>query len=217
VHWVHQELLDEAGLPAPTSAVQYKQVIQAVTGPQSEVWGIGIEHINQAMGLLNGHFSAIHGAPNNWRVDSSGKMSHTIENNEFRQALGYARDLYAAGIFNPNSLSYDTASKRNDFTARRFAFDFDGFQNASILFWQRASTLNPPAKYRIVPPFSTDSTSKPIFWSNTGIFGYSILQQAAPERIKEILRVLNYIAAPFGTHEHLLMHYGVEGVDAAQH
>src|SRR5919199_4628135 len=122
--------------------------------------------------------NAIFGAPNLWRVDGNGKMVYTAETEEFRQALGYARDLYAAGVFHPSSLSYDTTSKRNDFTARRFAFDFDGFQQASILFWQRAGSLNPPAKYRIVPPFSADGKTKPVFWSSTGTFGYSILTQA---------------------------------------
>ena len=40
-----------------------------------------------------------------------------------------------------------------------------------------------------------------------------MLKQASPDRIKEVLRVLNFIAAPFGSQEHLLIRYGVRGTD----
>jgi putative aldouronate transport system substrate-binding protein len=33
-----------------------------------------------------------------------------------------------------------------------------------------------------------------------------------PDRIKELLRILNFLAAPFGTQEHLLINYGLPGV-----
>ena len=39
------------------------------------------------------------------------------------------------------------------------------------------------------------------------------LKKADSERIKEVLRVLNFLAAPFGTTEYLLNMYGVEGTD----
>src|SRR4029079_13268624 len=35
----------------------------------------------------------------------------------------------------------------------------------------------------------------------------------SPDRIKEMLRILNYLAAPFGSAEDLLLSYGVEGHD----
>jgi putative aldouronate transport system substrate-binding protein len=39
------------------------------------------------------------------------------------------------------------------------------------------------------------------------------LKQAPPDRIKEILRVMNWLASPFGSQEDLLLQYGVEGQD----
>jgi putative aldouronate transport system substrate-binding protein len=40
-----------------------------------------------------------------------------------------------------------------------------------------------------------------------------VLKKASPERTKELLRVLNWIASPFGSQEYMLMRYGVKDVD----
>jgi putative aldouronate transport system substrate-binding protein len=47
-----------------------------------------------------------------------------------------------------------------------------------------------------------------------GIFSISVIkQQEDPERLKLMLRVLNWLSAPFGTEEYLYRLYGQEGVD----
>jgi putative aldouronate transport system substrate-binding protein len=40
----------------------------------------------------------------------------------------------------------------------------------------------------------------------------SFVKKASAERVKLLLRVLNYIASPFGSQEWALLNYGVEGV-----
>ena len=44
---------------------------------------------------------AMFNAPNNWAVDARGKFIKDLETDQFRAALGYVRDLYAAGVFYP--------------------------------------------------------------------------------------------------------------------
>ncbi len=217
VLWTHQELLDQAGLPLPKSADDFKKTLVAMTKPDQNQWGIGTEN-TYGFTMITGLFPAMFGAPAYWGVDNNGKFTYTAETDGYRQALSFARELYVAGVFTPKSLTYDVSSKRNDFTARRFAFDYDGMVQASqTLFWPSIPNLNPKGKYTVVPPFSADGKAKPIFWAGqpgqTGSFGYSVVKQGSPERIKEVLGVLNYLAAPFGSHEFMLMHYGIEGVD----
>jgi putative aldouronate transport system substrate-binding protein len=38
------------------------------------------------------------------------------------------------------------------------------------------------------------------------------LKKAAPERLKELLRIFNWLAAPFGSAEDALLTYGIKGV-----
>jgi putative aldouronate transport system substrate-binding protein len=51
-----------------------------------------------------------------------------------------------------------------------------------------------------------------VYWLGPGAFGFSILKQASPERIREVLRIVNFLAAPFGSQEYTLTHFGLEGV-----
>jgi putative aldouronate transport system substrate-binding protein len=39
------------------------------------------------------------------------------------------------------------------------------------------------------------------------------LKKASPDRIKELLRIMNFLAAPFGSQEDLLLSYGVKDQD----
>ena len=199
VHWVHQNLLDDDGLARPTSFDEYKQLALHFTQPERNLAGIGCEN-NVGMGTTNGWLTGIFGAPNIWSLDApTGKLTSTFETDQFGAAVGAARDLWAAGAYHPNALQYNLISARGDFAARRFAFRFDGFQAAAQQFWDAAPGLDPPAKPRVMAPFPATTGGKPTYWANSGVLGYSIVKQAPPERIKEILRVLNWLASPIGT------------------
>jgi len=211
VHWVHQNLLDGEGLDRPKNADDYKRLAQHFTRPNQNLWGLGAEN-NVGMGVTNGWLTGIFGSQNQWALDPSGKLTHAVETEPYRAAVGYARDLWTAGIYHPNALQYNLVSARNDFAGRRFAFRFDGFQSASVTFLDAAPTLSPPAKPRIMTPFPAQDGGKPTFWSSSGILGFSAIRQAPPERIKEMLRILNWLAAPMGSQEYLLMNYGRKDV-----
>lgn len=75
-----------------------------MTHPRVNQWGIGAGA--PANGLVNGRGDcpqlAMFGAPNNWAVDSAGNFTKDFETEQFNAALGYVRDLYAAGVFLPD-------------------------------------------------------------------------------------------------------------------
>jgi len=214
VHWVHQDLLDTEKLERPKNGDEYKKLLQTFTRPNQNLYGMGAEN-NVGMGTTNGWLTGIFGAPNVFALDDkTGKLNWSVETDAYKAAVAYARDLWAAGVYHPNALQYNLVSARNDFAARKFAFRFDGFQSASVTFWDAAPTLQPPAKPRIMTPFPAVDGAKPTYWASnpTGILGYSVLKQASPDRIKEMLRILNWLAAPMGSAEYLLMNYGVKDV-----
>jgi putative aldouronate transport system substrate-binding protein len=212
VHWVHQELLDGDGLQQPKNLDEYTALLKKYTNPQQDMYGLATENTN-GYGITNGFFTAMYGVPNNWSVDANGKLTNFIEIDHTRDAIDAASKLWAAGVYSPNSPQYNTGSARTDFAARKFAFRFDGFQGASLTFFGTAPSLNPPGKYRIVTPFSAVAGQQPTYWAQQGVFGYSVLKKASPDRIKELLRVLNWMASPFGSQEYLLMRYGIKDVD----
>ena len=211
-HWVHQNLLDEDALQHPRNADEYKRLAQHFTRPDQNLYGLGSEN-SVGMGVTNGWLTGMFGAPNGWALDeATGKLTNTAETEPYREAVAYARDLWAAGVYHPNALQYNLVSARTDFAARKFAFRFDGFHSASTGFWEAAARLTPPGNPRVLPPFPARDGGKPTYWTTNGTLGYSVVKQAPPERIREILRVMNWLAAPQGTQEYLLKTYGIKDV-----
>jgi putative aldouronate transport system substrate-binding protein len=161
----------------------------------------------------------MYGLPNTWRVDANGRLTNVLEMPAYKDALNTARELWAAGVYSPKSTQYIGGGNGvNDFEARQFAFMFAAFPTAGPLIFSSTIDLDPPASYRVVAPFGASADITPTYWAGgpgvaPGARGYSVLKKASPERIKELLRVLNWIAAPFGSQEYLLMHYGVRNID----
>lgn len=207
VMWAHKELFDAVSPDWPTSADEFKRVLQGVTKPQENVWGIVAEP-GGGFETWNGLFPSMFGAPNQWRADASGKLTRTFETDEYRQSVSYARDLYSSGVFSPNSNTNNNVQSKTDFAGRRAAVDWNGLLVASKLYWDASATLDSPTVLRNVPPFAADGKSKPTYWLYSGASGMAVLKQAPAARIKEVLGVINYLAAPFGSQEYTLVTYG---------
>jgi putative aldouronate transport system substrate-binding protein len=208
--WTHQEMLDSVGAQLPTTADDFKRVLTQLNRPQDGVWGIA-SHVNNSFDVWSssgGMYAAMFGAPNQW-AESGGRFTATFETDQFKAAVGFARDLYAAGLYSPDSLTYNILQKRTNFTAGKFAFEFDGM---TINLWNDTRKVNAASKLRQPVPPAADG-SKGHYWYGNGTFGITAIKKANPERVKEILRVMNYLAAPIGSEEYLLLHYGVKGTD----
>jgi len=209
--YVHQELLDTVGGALPKSSDEFKRLLVGLTRPQENQWGIGSSS-TQAF-FVSSMFLQIFGGPNNWRQDSSGKLIKDYETEEFKAAVGYVRDLVQAGVFHPNSASAGVLGADGDFTAGRYAFYYSTWLALSTVFWPQAARLGPSVRIRGVDPFGADGKGKPIFFLGIGNFGNTYVPKASPDRVKELLGVLNYVAAPFGAQEQMLMSYGLPEVD----
>jgi putative aldouronate transport system substrate-binding protein len=72
---------------------------------------------------------------------------------------------------------------------------------------------NPQRHYTIVKPFSATAGAQPVHFITGGTVAYNIVKKSSPDRIKEILRIMNYLAAPFGSQEDLLLTYGLKDQD----
>lgn len=212
--WGHQEIMEKLGVSYPKSAAEFKDIAQRVNDPQNNTWAIGSEGGSQyAFSTVNGLWNGVFKAPNYWAVDDSGKFTYLFETEEYRQAMMYATDLYKLGVYHPRTMEYNTLSARQDFMARKMVFRFDGLQGSPYWGGSNAQPMDPPSHITLVPPFSADGQSKPVYYFGRPNFGISLLKKSSDARIKELLGVLNFIASPFGSQEYELLAYGVKGVD----
>jgi putative aldouronate transport system substrate-binding protein len=191
----------------PKDAADFKRVLQALTKPQQNQYGMG-PIVNRPDMIA--YMAAIFGAPKNWRLGSDGKLLRDLETPEYKEAIAYFRDLVAAGVFYPDASGIPNVTvARDSFIASRFILDTQSFGNA----WQddltRGPKQNPPVTTGAVLPFSAVQGGKPVHFLGDGYYGTTTLKQAPPDRIKELLRILDWVAAPFGSQEDLLMTTGL--------
>jgi putative aldouronate transport system substrate-binding protein len=195
----------------PKNADDFKRVLQQLTKPSANQWGIG-SYMNQMYYIY--YFAAMFGAPNNWALDASGKLTRDIETPQYKEAIGYVRDLVVSGLYHPDALTIaDSTRARDGLIGSKYVLDVETFGNAWQDAWTRGPRLNPPVTPQAVLPFAAHDGGKPQHFLGKGYFGTTAFKKAPPERIKELLRIANYLAAPFGSAEDLLLTIGVKDVD----
>jgi len=194
----------------PKDAADLKRVFQQLNRPQEDRYATAA-YQNTGLHILV--YAAMFGAPNNWALDSSGKLVKDFETPQFKEAVAYVRDLYAAGLFHPKSLNYaDINAARLDFVGAKFALYPEGFGQPWQDFWRRGLRNNPPYNFIPLPPFAAQAGGKAQHYLGPGFIATNALKKASPDRIKELLRVMDFLAAPFGTQEDLLLQYGLQDV-----
>ena len=209
---VRQDLVDQAQLTQPTSADEFKKFLVALTNAQQNRFGLAAANTGTSFGLgSQSPLLMIFGAPNNWRLDSAGQLIKDYETEEFKAAVAFARELWSLGVWHPdtrtlNGTTLSTALRGGQAVVASHSF------GALIAQWPLLATENPAARLRVIHPFSADGKAKPIYHTGPSNFGISYLKKASDERVKLVLRALNYIASPFGSQEWVLLNYGVEGV-----
>jgi putative aldouronate transport system substrate-binding protein len=211
IWYINQDRLDAIGGKQPANADDFKRILKALTRPQDGQYGIAAPP-NNAYGLVSTPQLAMFRVANNWSVDAAGKFSKDLETEEFRAALGFVRELYASGVYHPDSPNYNTTSVKQNFIAGKYAVMATGWFSYQGEFWDPWLRLNPPWHVRTLHPFASDG-GKAIWHQYQAYFGMTAIKKASAERTKELLRILNYMAAPFGSQEALLLEYGVKDID----
>jgi putative aldouronate transport system substrate-binding protein len=154
--------------------------------------------------------------PFGWRLNDDGTLTNAIETEEYRQALEFARNLYEAGGFHPDAANLTVEQATDLMLGGRTGMATNGF--AAVFgasgYRTRIKEVVPEADLRPIVLPSVDG-GQGVTYQTPGFFGLTaISSQAAQdeERLKELLRVMNYLFAPFGSEESTFLNYGVPGV-----
>jgi putative aldouronate transport system substrate-binding protein len=178
----------------------FAAAVKAVS--KNKQYGMGANKGNQ-FGLRQFHAGAF-GAPNDWKVEG-GKFVRSESLPEFKEAVAFARDLFAAGAYYPDTMSISTVDMKTYFYNGTLKSMTDGL----AAFAPAVTSVRGAYKVDLALPYTV--SGKPGVFAGTGSFGYTALKKAPAERIRMLLRVLDFLAAPFGSKEYELTHFGVEG------
>jgi putative aldouronate transport system substrate-binding protein len=200
--FVNRTRLDDAGIPVDWNTDGFVAAMGELTTGRR--YGIGGSRpMFEGLGATTYHAGSM-GAPNQWEL-RDGAFVSTLTTPQFEEALGVMGTVAEAGGYHPDSLTISTTDLKTFWNNGTVACVTDGFGAVALgtlvdIDGQFALDLGRPYGPAPTP------------WLGSGMFGYVTFRQASPERIRLLLRICDYLSAPFGTNEFELANYGVEGV-----
>ncbi|PRY14005.1 extracellular solute-binding protein [Kineococcus rhizosphaerae] len=205
-HFIRQDLFEKAGVsPEPKSYDEFVDATKALTDPKQRRWAFSL--VNQPRQLLG----RMNGEPNIWAEDG-GKLTHMYETDAYAQTVTDLIAMWKSGVMHPDSFNTATPFKQL-FNAGTVAINAaDGYPG--WVQYQLDNASNPDFKLGLMPVYTRDGGELAQWNLGSGFFSTTLLKkQDDPEKIKLALRVLNWLAAPFGTEEYKYRLFGQEGVD----
>jgi putative aldouronate transport system substrate-binding protein len=200
---VQQNALDEIGVTQIKNKDDFANAVKGMT--RNNVYGIGGMQANTMQWML-----MMFRAPNQWR-ESGGKFTKDWETPEYKEAVAMLRGFWDAGYVHPDTPTYVQQQGAQPFYAGKFAMYPTNFFAFGIA-WDRLLGINKAFRLNalVAPGFDGGKGAQFQDWGGNQI---TVLKKASPDRIKQVLGVLNYLASPFGSQEYLNLWYGQPGVD----
>ncbi|MDJ0357746.1 sugar ABC transporter substrate-binding protein [Paenarthrobacter sp. PH39-S1] len=188
------------GLTA-SSADEFFQKAKELTRPNEGKYALEPAYIN----LLH-MITEWLGAPNGWAVNKDRTLTNRYETPQYEAGLEYASKLFAAGCFYPDVNATDISNRIVNGTVA--AQVIVGPHNIA-----RYRNLDKDAQTEILIPFGFDGKIRPTYDMGYGTVGFTAFKKTDEGKIRELLALMNYLSAPFGSAEYLQKNYGEAGQD----
>jgi putative aldouronate transport system substrate-binding protein len=198
-----KDLTDKAGVSAPTTIDALYDFGKQMTNPSRGTWAFG-----NVFDMVQMFFKCPH-TKGGWRKAAGGGLEFKYEIPEYRQALEFTARLYAEGLVHPDIV----ASKGGDTEQLFNAGKMIAYENG-VGVWRGTQSeqakVTPGYNMQPIPIFSAVG-GRPLAWGGADPIFYTFVKKGlGQERTQELLRVLNWCAAPFGSKEYELAAYGLE-------
>jgi putative aldouronate transport system substrate-binding protein len=203
--FARKDLLDKAGQKMPTNLEELLAVAKAMTKPDAKVWAFNdifpmIQMLHKTPGSKGG-----------WRLSASKAPEFKYETQEYRKALEVMAQIYKDGLVHPDIVASKGADSKALFAP-----------GGQIVFIQDGPGLMPGAQSQhqkvvkdlhIAPVYNFSATGgSPLVHGDEVPISFTFIKKGLGEaRVKELLRLINWCSAPFGTQEYNLRENGVEG------
>ncbi|HZU84223.1 MAG TPA: extracellular solute-binding protein, partial [Polyangiaceae bacterium] len=199
-----KDLTDRAGVAAPRTIDEFYDFGKRMTDPVRGVWAFG-----NVFSMVQMFFKCP-SCKTGWRKKAGGGLEFKYEIPEYRDAVAFTARLYRDGFVHPDLVANRAADAKQLFNAGRMIAGEDGLGAWRGMQSEQAK-VTPGYEIQPVPVFSAIG-GDPLAWGSDAPLFYTFLKKGlGPDRTRELLRVLDWCAAPFGSYEYELNAYGVEG------
>lgn len=202
VPFIRTDLFQQQGLnPDPRSWEEFRDLCAALTVPKDSRYALSqppIAYLNGALGGIN-----------EWG-ELDGKLLRWQETEQYRQALGWVAELVKAGYVHPDAFAANaTVLGKQRLVGGQVGIHPDGYSA-----WGSLARFLPEGQQEVIGGLSVHgfAGATPTYAIGAGSTDFTVLAKADDDRIVELLKIMNFLAAPFGSAEFLFRKYGNAGV-----
>lgn len=198
---VREDLLAEKGIkdPAPKNFQEFFDLCVEMTDQRSNRWAWSRPPTNYVRQML--------GLPYLWAEDG-GKFTSMYEHPGNTEALEAVRKLAEAGVINPDAFTSGASARKQWFNGGIVSFDLDSFVAWNQYYAQNTAGEAFSVNMLDVPGFDGGEGTP---WLGSALNNITAINKETKHSIETLLKIANWMAAPFGTAEYLFRKFGVEG------
>jgi putative aldouronate transport system substrate-binding protein len=205
------DILDKLGIgvPAVKSLADLYDLGKEINDPKSRRWAF--DDIWQFMPYP---FGSSFAPTLVWTTDAKGDIVSTYETDAIIEAMNWERTIFQAGMVHPDAVAGNTGTGKQRFWSGQNVIVADGggaWDGADVT----SGTAANKGYHRLAFDFfSSDGAGTPrVALSPPTEYVSYLNKNLRPQQIEELLRIANYLAAPFGSYEFTLVNYGAPNTD----
>ncbi|MDO0932075.1 extracellular solute-binding protein [Streptomyces sp. DG2A-72] len=199
--WINQDMFADAGMAEGWTSDDFAAVAKRATSGRT--YALGAAAASVFGGAVH---AAAHNAPYEWAVTKDGTFEPGYADERHKAAIAFQARLRKDGCYHPDATSISQIDLTTLYYNGTVGSMQDGFGAYLPKHLEAPQGMTPAAAL----PYSVGGEPGGIIAARRS-FGYTVLKKAKKERIELLLRILDYLAAPFGSKEWELVHYGIEG------
>ncbi|EDY43750.1 extracellular solute-binding protein [Streptomyces sp. SPB074] len=198
------DVIEKAGAdPAPKNLAEFTTLAKQVTDARRGVYAFG----GGATVMLRDTMLMAFGVPNKWTRKKDGSFVSMYEHPAFIDAVDAIGKLWKAGYYHPDSPTMNKTQHDALFRSGKLVLLEEGNRSVGLV------ADDSKVVFGMMTPFAQDG-GKPVYWENSGAYAITMLRRTgSKKKVDQFLRVLDYLAAPFGTKESFVVNYGEKGTD----
>ncbi|HEX4215333.1 MAG TPA: extracellular solute-binding protein [Candidatus Dormibacteraeota bacterium] len=212
---IRQDWAEKLGVANPKNANEVMKMFVAFSkghpngrSSTKKTWGLSLPYANV--------WQAMYRVPNNWRLNSDGSLTKDLETEEYKQALDFAAQLWRKGAFEPEALTNTSNDETSFFEGGQVGILGGG---GTEQFGDQPNTEttvtkenDPSANPQPWSPPGADG-GKALFPQTSGNYGFGAIPTTikSEARVMELIGLMNWCAAPFGSEEFIFYYDGIPG------
>lgn len=203
------DILDKLGIGTPTvkSPADLLALGKEINNPKAKQWAF-----DDLWGYMYQPFEIPSGL--GWTTNSKGDLVAWIETENVIEAMNWLTGVFKQGLVNPDSVAGDTSTAKQRFWSGQMLIMPDGGGAWNYTDAQSGQAATKGYKRAAFNYFTASGTGTPsIPLENAASYISYLNKSLKPSQIEELLRIANYLAAPFGSYEYTLVNYGAENAD----